>query len=78
MGMITKADEKFAYVIDQMGESYTDVEFINAFIDTYPSDWEKVVKRWNKHQMKNKSKKHPMAEQRKYLMNISYRIRSVK
>lgn len=75
MGMITKANEKFAYVIDQLGDEYTRDEFIGAFIDTYPKDWEKVVKRWNNHQMKNKGKKHPMAEPRKYLLNVSYRIR---
>lgn len=77
MGMITKANEKFAYVIDLLGNEYTQDEFIGAFIDTYPKEWEKVVKRWNKHQMKNKGKKHPMVEPRKYLMNVSYRLRKV-
>lgn len=76
MGMISKANEKFAYVIDQLGNEFTCDEFIAAFIDTYPKDWEKVVKCWNKHKRQNKGKKQPMPEPRKYLMNVSRKVRN--
>lgn len=76
MAIITKANQKFAYVIDQLGEEYTKEEFCNTFIDLYYTDWKKIVRRYEEHERKNKGKKHPMPSPRKYLWSVSYKARN--
>lgn len=76
MAIITNANEKFAYVIDQLDENYCDEDFIHKFIELYESDWDKVVRRYMKHERKNKGKPHPMPDPRQYIMNVSHKVRN--
>lgn len=78
MAIITKSDEKFRHVISELDDNYCDEDFIHKFIELYESDWDKVVRRYMKHERKSKGKPHPMSDPRQYILNVSYRVRNEK
>ncbi|MGG0340019.1 hypothetical protein ABEY50_08210 [Priestia megaterium] len=78
VAIIIKAEEKFLDVISKLPESYTDDEFVEKFKELYAKDWDKVARRYQNHERQNQNKKkksHPMPEPKKYVLNISHKLR---
>lgn len=70
MSVIVKKDEKVNSVLDVMNNSNDIEEFKRLFKDMYPTDWERILKNYAKHERKDvKHKGHPMPEPEKYLEN---------
>ncbi|MEA5523594.1 hypothetical protein [Nodularia spumigena] len=59
------------------GRFYGNEDFILKFQDLYPNDWQKIVARYEAHEkLTPKGKSHPMPKPEKYLLNISYKLRT--
>ncbi|MEE4000985.1 hypothetical protein V1T75_11620 [Tenacibaculum sp. FZY0031] len=71
MSVILKKGEKIENVISTLEEGYSFQMFMEKFIETYPSDWEKINSNYNKHLRKNKEgKSFPMPKPEQYLKNM--------
>ena len=70
MAVIFKKDEKIGTVISALPENYTIEKFLDKFIETYPKDWEKLIKAYKEHTKDLKpGKKQPMPKPEQYLIN---------
>jgi hypothetical protein len=68
--VMLKKEEKSISIINMMLDRSDVNEFVNLFIKNYPSDWQRINERWNKHEIANKGKKHPMPKPEQYLINL--------
>ncbi len=67
--VIVKKEEKIASVISTLLPDFTEAQFIEAFIEKYPKEWDRVQKIYREHELRTKpGKSHPMPEPRKYLI----------
>lgn len=70
--IIMKKEEKLPKVAAIMPVGFTDDDYIEEFKRVYSKYWDNIVKRYNQHERLAKpGKGHPMAEPRKYLLNVS-------
>lgn len=68
--VIVKKEEKIGKVVALLPADFTDKQFIEAFIETFPKEWERVQKVYKDHERRTKpGKSHPMPEPIKYLSN---------
>ena len=75
--IFSKKDEKLLNTLSQLSKNCTDNELVDKFKELYPSDWGKVVKRYNEHERKTPSgKSHPMPIPYKYIVGIFNKYRS--
>lgn len=69
--VIPKKEEKVKAVFAAMQNIDDMDEFKNKFKTMYPSDWERVQKRYIQHERRDvKGKGHPMPEPEKYLSEM--------
>lgn len=69
--VILKKEEKMIAVFAAMQNKEDFNEFKEVFKSVYPSDWERVIKRYKDHERRDtKGKGHPMPEPEKYLSNM--------
>lgn len=81
MSVILKVDEKVQYVLSMLPPDYSEKDFIDEFIATYPGDYRKCWKRYMNEHLKTKpGKSHPMQHPDKHIKNAlkSYLSRKVK
>lgn len=72
--VVVKKEEKVKSVFDEMTNIDDMQEFKRLFKEKYPSDWERIIKTYNKHERRDtKGKGHPMPEPEIYLNNM-YKI----
>ncbi|WP_350941014.1 HEAT repeat domain-containing protein (plasmid) [Vibrio metschnikovii] len=75
--IFSKKDEKLLNTLSQLTKNCTDDELVDKFKELYPSDWGKVVKRYNEHERKTpQGKSHPMPRPYKYIVGIFNKYRS--
>ncbi len=68
MSVIAKKAEKVASVVSALPVGFTFDEFLAAFQQQLPKDWDKIVREYQKHERKTKpGKSHPMPEPVQYL-----------
>ena len=68
--VIVKKEEKISSVASSLPQDFTETQFIEAFIEKYPKEWERVQKVYRDHEIRTKpGKSHPMPEPKKYLIN---------
>lgn len=76
MCMIKKSVQKFNMVLNLLGDSYSNDEFVNLFIELFPVDWKLIQDRYEEHARKSKGKWHPMPKPRQYVLNVSHKVRN--
>lgn len=65
-----KKDEKVLDVVSQLSPGYSEQEFVAKFQQVYPTEWGKVVVRWQAHErLTPPGKSHPMARPEQYMIN---------
>lgn len=70
MSVILKVDEKVKLVIEMLSEDYSEDDFYEKFVDMYPKDYEKCMKRFLAEERKTKpGKAHPMQHPKKHIIN---------
>lgn len=70
MSVIAKKAEKVAGVVFGLPNGYTFDDFLAAFKQQHPKDWEKIVREYQKHERKTRpGKSHPMPDPVQYLRN---------
>lgn len=68
--VIVKKEEKISAVVASLETGFTETQFVEAFIQMHPKEWEHVQKVYRDHERKTKpGKTHPMPEPRQYLIN---------
>lgn len=68
--VIVKKDEKIGIVIYSLPVGFTDDQFVDAFIENFPKEWDRVKKVYADHERRTKPGKcHPMPEPKTYLVN---------
>jgi hypothetical protein len=68
--VIVKKEEKIGSVVSSLPVDFTEAQFIEAFIEKYPKEWERVQLVYREHELRTKpGKSHPMPEPRRYLIN---------
>jgi hypothetical protein len=68
--VIVKKEEKVSAVVSSLPSGFSSNEFVDAFIEMYPKEWERVQKIYGDHERRTKlGKMHPMPEPRQYLIN---------
>lgn len=81
MSVILKVDEKVAQILSMLPENYSEKDFLEKFIATYPNDYRKCWNRFLKEVVKTKpGKSHPMQHPDKHIKNAlkSYLSRKTK
>ncbi len=81
MSVIPKVDEKVAHILSTLPEKYSEKEFLEKFIATYPGDYRKCWNRFLKEEAATKpGKTHPMQHPDKHIKNAlkSYLSRKIK
>ncbi|MEY8000613.1 hypothetical protein AB8U03_10460 [Clostridium sp. Mt-5] len=69
--IIKDKTNKIQKVFADLKEGSSLEEFIEAFKQNYPEDWDRIVKRYNEHKkLRKKGKSYPMPEPDRYLENI--------
>ena len=70
MSIISKVDDKVKNVISLLPEKFTEKDFLNKFIQTYPADYRKCWVKFFKEEMQTKEGKyHPMQHPDKHIKN---------
>lgn len=70
MSVIAKKLEKVAGVVSTLPVGFTFEEFVSAFKQQQPKDWDKIVGEYQKHERATKpGKSHPMPGPVQYLRN---------
>lgn len=70
MSVISKVDDKVKNVISLLPEKFTEKEFLDKFIQTYPADYRKCWTKFYKEEMQTKEGKHrPMQHPDKHIKN---------
>jgi hypothetical protein len=70
MSVILKIDEKIQVILGILPEGYSEEEFVDKFIETYPNDYKKANAVFLKEERKTKpGKTHPMQPPRKHIAN---------
>ena len=65
-----KKDVKISSVVDILPTDYSESQFVDAFFENYPKDWDRIQKVYRDHQRRTKpGKKHPMPKPKQYLTN---------
>ncbi len=68
--VIVKKEEKIAEVVSSLPAGFSEAQFLDAFIEKFPKEWERIRKVYRDHELRTKpGKRHPMPEPRKYLIN---------
>ncbi len=68
--VIVKKEEKIPKVVSLLQAGFTDDQFVDAFIEEFPKEWERIQNVYRDHERRTKpGKSHPMPEPRKYLIN---------
>ncbi|NDY73501.1 hypothetical protein DO021_17660 [Desulfobacter hydrogenophilus] len=68
--VIVKKNEKIGQVISSLPVGFTNDQFIDAFIEKFPKEWERIKKVYADHERRTRpGKSHPMPEPKKYLVN---------
>ncbi len=81
MSVILKVDEKVQNIISLLPENYSEKDFLEKFIATYPADYRKCWNRYLKEERQTKpGKSHPMQHPDKHIINAlkSYLSRTSK
>mgnify|MGYP001069664979 FL=1 len=81
MSVILKVDEKVQNIISLLPENYSEKDFLEKFIATYPDDYGKCWNRYLKEERLTKpGKSHPMQHPDKHITNAlkSYLSRTSK
>lgn len=77
MSIVTKKAEKMAAVEATLPNPFTFDDFLFAFQNLYPKDWQKVVREYQKHEKKIRpGKSHPMPKPEQYIRNAFHVHRS--
>ena len=67
-----RKDKKLKAVIEAMPQEFFNDDFVAKFQEMYPGDWAKILNRYKAHERADKiGKPFPMAEPKKYLVNIA-------
>ncbi len=70
MSVIKKVDEKVAIVIATLPEDYTDKDFVSAFREMYPADYDRSMNKYLSEERKTKpGKRHPMQYPNKHIIS---------
>jgi hypothetical protein len=70
MSVIAKKTEKVAEVVAELPGGFAFEQFLTAFQQKFPKDWERVVSEFRMHERKSKpGKTHPMPEPEQYMRN---------
>lgn len=69
MSVIVKVDEKVKNIITLLPEGFTEKDFLDKFIQTYPADYRKCWNKYTKEEIKSKGKSHPMQHPDKHIKN---------
>lgn len=70
MSVIPKVDEKVRYVISLLSDNYSEKDFLEKFIATYPGDYRKCWNKYLKEGLNTKpGKTHPMQHPDKHIKN---------
>ena len=68
--VVVKKEEKIAEVVATLPPGFSETQFVGAFIEMYPKEWERIQKVYRDHERKTKpGKTHPMPEPNQYLIN---------
>lgn len=68
--VIVKKEEKISAVVASLPPEFSESKFLDAFIEMYPKEWERVQKVYRDHERRTKpGKTHPMPEPNQYLIN---------
>ena len=68
--VIVKKNKKIGQVVSSLTVGFTDDQFVDAFIEKFPKEWNRVKKVYSDHERRTKpGKSHPMPEPKKYLVN---------
>ncbi len=81
MSVILKVDEKVQNIISILPDNYSEKDFLEKFIATYPADYKKCWDRFLKEERQTKvGKSHPMQHPDKHIINAlkSYLSRTSK
>lgn len=81
MSVISKVDEKVQNIISLLPENYSEKDFLEKFIATYPADYKKCWNRFMEEVRRTKpGKSHPMQHPNKHITNAlkSYLSRTSK
>ena len=70
MAVITKKKEKQKNVLCSMKNKNDIDEFIKLFKETYPKDWDKIIRAYNTEKKESNGKRHPMPNPDTYLRNM--------
>lgn len=76
--VVVKKEEKVKAVFAAMNNLDDMQEFKTLFKTMYPSDWQRIIQRYNQHERRDtKGKGHPMPEPETYLANMfkTYRVK---
>lgn len=70
--LINRKKEKVKNVVDRVGtENLTEENFIQTYKQLYPSDWERIVAKYNEEEASTPpGKKHPMPPPEMYMKNM--------
>lgn len=70
MSVILKVDEKVQNIISILPDNYSEKDFLEKFIATYPADYKKCWNRFLKEERQTKDgKSHPMQHPDKHIIN---------
>ena len=70
MAVILRKDEKVQSVVEALPVGYTQDEFVDKFIATYPTDWVIIKQAYRDHERRTRpGNVNPMPEPRQYLLN---------
>lgn len=70
MSVISKVDEKVQNIISLLPENYSEKDFLEKFIATYPDDYGKCWNKYRKEERQTKpGKSHPMQHPDKHIKN---------
>jgi hypothetical protein len=68
--LIPNKEKKLAEVFALLKEENNYEEFKELFINMFPNEWERIIKRYKEHKEINKGNAGPMPEPNKYLINV--------
>lgn len=71
MTVVVKKEEKVAKVFEALGDTRSETDFIQKFIEMYPKDWERINKVYQEEERNTKpGKSHPMPHPNVYMRNM--------
>ena len=77
--VLVKKEEKISIIVASLPIDFSESQFLEAFIEKYPKDWERIQKVYKEHELRTKpGKSHPMPEPKKYLINALKALKATK